>query len=114
MFLEFNGALSENYILQSLVDQFEVPPRYWTKEGSPRYEVDFLIQRKNAVYPVEVKAGGNVEGRSLKKYAEIYGTDVPLRIRFSLRNLKLDGDTLNIPLFMADQTDRLISLCEGR
>jgi len=114
LFLEFNGALSENYILQALTDQFELPPRYWTKEGSPRYEVDFLIQRKNAVYPVEVKAGGNVEGRSLKKYAEIYGTDVPLRIRFSLRNLKLDGDTLNIPLFMADQIDRLISLCEGR
>lgn len=50
MFLEFNRALSENYILQSLVDQFEVPPRYWTKEGSPRYEVDFLIQRKDAVF----------------------------------------------------------------
>lgn len=112
LFLEFNGALSENYIVQALTDQFEVPPRYWTKEGVPRYEVDFLLQRKDAVYPVEVKAGGNVESRSLKKYKEIYGADVPLRIRFSLRNLKLDGDVLNIPLFMADQTDRLIALYE--
>lgn len=112
LFLDFNGALSENYILQALADQFEVPPRYWTKEGSPRYEVDFLVQRKNAVYPVEVKAGGNVESRSLKKFREIYGVEVPLRIRFSLQNLKLDGDLLNIPLFMADQTDRLISLLE--
>lgn len=112
LFLDFNGALSENYILQALADQFEVPPRYWTKEGSPRYEVDFLIQRKNAVYPIEVKAGGNVESRSLKKFREIYGDETPFRIRFSLRNLKLDGDLLNIPLFMADQTDRLISLLE--
>jgi len=112
LFLEFNGALSENYIVQALTDQFEVPPRYWKKEGVPRYEVDFLLQRKDAVYPVEVKAGGNVESRSLKKYKEIYGADVPLRIRFSLRNLKLDGDVLNIPLFMADRTDRLITLCE--
>ncbi|HRW00105.1 MAG TPA: ATP-binding protein, partial [Aminobacteriaceae bacterium] len=95
LFLEFNGALSENYIVQALTDQFEVPPRYWTKEGVPRYEVDFLLQRKDAVYPVEVKAGGNVESRSQKKYKEIYGADVPLRIRFSLRNLKLDGDVLN-------------------
>jgi uncharacterized protein len=33
-----------------------------------------------------------------------------LRIRFSLDNLKLDGDVLNIPLFLVDQSDRLIGL----
>ena len=33
-----------------------------------------------------------------------------LRVRFSLDNLKLDDDMLNIPLFMADQADRLIGL----
>jgi len=31
-------------------------------------------------------------------------------VRFSLNNLRLDDDLLNIPLFMADQTDRLIGL----
>ena len=31
-------------------------------------------------------------------------------MRFSLDNLKLDGDVLNIPLFMADQADRLIGV----
>lgn len=30
--------------------------------------------------------------------------------RFIIENLKLDDDMLNIPLFMADQTDRLIGL----
>lgn len=35
---------------------------------------------------------------------------VKLRVRFSLDNLKLDDDVLNIPLFMADQADRLIGL----
>ena len=34
---------------------------------------------------------------------------VKRRVRFSLDNLKLD-DVLNIPLFMADQTERLIGL----
>jgi hypothetical protein len=33
---------------------------------------------------------------------------VKLRVRFSLNNLKLDDDVLNIPLFLADQTDRMI------
>lgn len=31
-------------------------------------------------------------------------------MRFSLDNLKLDDDMLNIPLFMADQTDQLIGM----
>ena len=34
----------------------------------------------------------------------------PYRKPLSLDNLKLDDDMLNIPLFMADQTDRLIGL----
>ena len=33
-----------------------------------------------------------------------------LRIRFSLDNLKLDNDLLNIPLFLIDCTDKLIEL----
>ncbi len=33
---------------------------------------------------------------------------VKLRVRFSLNNLKLDDVVLNIPLFQADQADRLI------
>lgn len=37
-----------------------------------------------------------------------------LRIRFSLNNLKLDEDMLNIPLFMADQADRLIEMALER
>lgn len=31
-------------------------------------------------------------------------------MRLSLDNLKLDDDVLNIPLFMADEADRLIGL----
>jgi len=109
LFVEFKGALSENYVLQSLRNQFEVTPRYWTTDH-PRYEVDFLIQRENDIIPVEVKSADNVESRSLKKFKEKYGDKVHLRVRFSLANLRIDGDVLNIPLFMADQADRLIGL----
>ncbi len=44
----------------------------------------------------------------MKKFKEKYGDKVRLQIRFSLDNLKLDGDLLNILLFLADETDRLI------
>lgn len=33
LFTEFKGALSENFVLQSLVDKYEAIPRYWTSGG---------------------------------------------------------------------------------
>ncbi len=109
LFVEFKGALSENYVLQSLRSQFEAMPRYWTSDN-PRYEVDFLIQRENDILPVEVKAESNVASLSLKKYKEKYEDKVKLRVRFSLNNLRIDDDLLNIPLFMADHADRIIGM----
>ncbi len=109
LFTEFKGALTENYILQSMLPQFEVTPRYWS-QSNPPYEVDFVIQRKNDIIPVEVKADTNKKAASLKKYKEKYSEQTRLRVRFSLDNLRLDDDMLNIPLFMADEMDRLIGI----
>ena len=109
LFTEFKGALTENYVLQALVMQFEVLARYWS-QSNPPYEVDFLVQRDNDIFPVEVKSEANTDSKSLRKFKELFGDRVKLRIRFSLNNLKLDGDVLNIPLFMADHSQRLIGL----
>ncbi len=109
LFTEFEGALSENYVLEALSSQFEAAPRYWSQVNPP-YEVDFIIQRENDIIPVEVKTELNTEAKSLKKYKEKYGDKVKLRVRFSLDNLKLDGDLLNIPLFLADEASRLMGL----
>lgn len=109
LFTEFKGALSENYVLESLVNQLEVTPRYWS-QNNPPYEVDFIIQMENEIIPVEVKADANTEARSLKKYKEKFGDKINLRVRFSLNNLKLDDDLLNIPLFLADEATRLMEI----
>ena len=95
--------------MQTLITQFEVLPRYWS-QNNPPYEVDFLIQRENDIFPIEVKSEANLASKSLRKFKELFPDKVKLRIRFSLGNLKLDDDVLNIPLFMADQADRLIGL----
>ena len=107
LFTEFKGALTENFILQSLIPQYEVTPRYWSQTNPP-YEVDFLIQRENDIFPIEVKSEANITSRSLKKFQELFPDQVKLRIRMSLDNLKLDGDVLNVPLFMVDHLDRMI------
>ena len=109
LFTEFKGAWTENFVLQALIPQFEVVPRYWA-QSNPPHEVDFLIQRENDIFPIEVKSEANTSSRSLKKFKELFPDQVKLRVRFSLDNLKLDDDMLNIPLFMADYADRLIGL----
>ena len=109
LFTEFKGALTENFVLQTLMTQFEVTPRYWS-QANPPYEVDFLIQRDNDIFPIEVKSESNTTSKSLKKFKELFPDKVKLRIRYSLDNLKLDDDVLNIPLFMTGQTDHLIEL----
>ena len=109
LFTEFKEALTENFVLQTLLTQFEVVPRYWS-QNNPPYEVDFLIQRENDIIPIEVKSETNIAGKSLRKFKELFPDQVKLRVRFSLNNLKLDDDVLNIPLFMADHADRLIGL----
>ena len=70
--------------------------------------MDFIIQNENDIYPVEVKAGENAAAASLKNYLKAYAKDTPLAVRFSLRNLSLDGTILNVPLYMADELSRLI------
>lgn len=107
LFTEFKGALTENFIFQSLVRKMEVVPRYWS---NTTYEVDFVIQKENNIIPVEVKAGTNVRSTSIKKYQEEYRESTPLVIIFSLKNLSLDGNVLNVPLFMVDELDRLIDI----
>jgi uncharacterized protein len=109
LFTEFKGAFTETYILQSLSASFAVPLWYWTSSDN-RYEVEFLLQYKNLIIPIEVKAETNISSPSLKAIKRLSGEDFPLRVRYSLQNLKLDGDVLNIPLFMADWSERLINL----
>ena len=108
LFTEFKGALTENYVLLALEKQFN-EPRYWS-ENNPPHEVDFIVQWENELVPVEVKAGTNTRSRSLQIYKDKYKDMVKLRVRFSMDNLRLDGDLLNVPLFMADEAKRLIGL----
>ena len=113
LFTEFKGAFAETYILQALSALYPTPLRYWTSSDN-RYEVDFLLQYQNLIIPVEVKSDANVSSPSLKAIKRLHEEEFPLRIRYSLQNLTLDGDILNIPLFMVDWSDQLIKLALER
>jgi hypothetical protein len=105
LFTEFKGALTENYVLQSLLHIKDAVPYYWS-DGL--HEVDFAVQLDNDIFPIEAKAGRNVGGASVKAYAKAYAAETKLIVRCSLQNLSLDGRVLNVPLFLADELERMI------
>lgn len=106
LFTEFKGSLTENFVLESLTRKIEVNPYYWADNN---YEVDFVIQIENDIYPIEVKAGINVQAASIKQYLQTYN-ETKVGIRFSLKNLSFDGKILNIPLYLIDIFDRLLKI----
>lgn len=103
---EFKGALTENFILESLIQQFEGLPRYWKSES--KAEVDFVVQIENMIVPIEVKSDENVRSKSLAFYRKAFSPE--LSIRYSLRNLKREKEMINIPLFMVDHTKKILAL----
>lgn len=105
LFQEFKGALTENYVLQTLVAT-GINPYYYAFDN--RYEIDFIIQYQNEIIPIEVKSGETVNNTSLKVYNDINKPNT--RIRFSMKNLNKDNNLINIPLFMVEYLGKLINL----
>ena len=105
-YTEFKGAIAENAVLQALVSQFDEMPHYWTSGNSA--EVDFILQTNKGIVPAEVKSELRVSGKSLSVFHSKFAP--ALRIRFSMTNLRQDQGFINIPVFMADWTSRLIDL----
>ena len=103
LFQEFKGALTENYILQALMAK-RFNTFYYSFDN--RYEIDFIIQYKNEIIPIEVKSGENINNASLKVYNE--RNKPKIRVRLSMRNLNKDDNLINIPLFMIEYMDKLL------
>ncbi|MFI3226006.1 MAG: AAA family ATPase [Clostridia bacterium] len=100
---QFKGALIENFVLQQMKNQFDVGAHYFAENN---LEIDFILQHKGEIIPVEVKSGDVVGGASLKNY--IKAKKPATAIRFSRLNYKKDGEITNIPLYLAAKTCELL------
>ena len=99
---EFNGLLTEQFVLQELKNINKINTVfYWTNDFTS--EIDFVFSYRNLIIPVEAKAGINVRSQSLKIFMNEYNTK--LAIRYSLLNLTLDNNKLNIPLYSIWNTE---------
>lgn len=100
---QFKGPLTENYVLQQLRGQFELDPRYYSNKTS---EIDFVLQYKTEIIPIEAKGGEDKSAPSFKKY--VNNNQPQYAIRFSKRGYKKDGYITNIPLYLARKTKELL------
>lgn len=96
IFVEFKGALTEQYVCQQLLSDTPYKPYYFTS-NSNRYEIDFMIQKGRDVLPLEVQAEQNLQSKSLRAYVEKYKPAKALR--FSMSDYKEQDWLTNIPLF---------------
>ena len=103
---EFKGALAENLVAISLCRTYGIEPCYWA--SGEKADVDFLIESAGQVFPLEVKAGKSVAGKSLSVYARKF--DPSLTIRLSGLNLKKDDRLLNVPLALVDWLPKFIEM----
>ncbi|MFZ4777038.1 MAG: ATP-binding protein [Terrimicrobiaceae bacterium] len=104
---EYQGAFVENHVAQHLAVLTDGPLHYWKNVGRDA-EVDFLLQHGSQIIPIEAKSGTNVRAKSLAFYRAKY--DPSLAVRTSLRNLKIDGRVLNIPLYAFQSLPRFLAL----
>lgn len=96
VFTEFKGALTEQYVCQQLLSACGLAPYYWSADNS-RGEIDFLVQRGGAIYPIEVKAEENLRSKSLRAFSEKY--EGMSSRRFSLSGFRDEGWMRNVPLY---------------
>lgn len=103
IFTEFKGALTEQYVMQQLRLDSESYIGYWTNERSTA-EVDFVIQQKGEIIPVEVKAETNIRARSFKLFCEKYHPTKA--IRTSMLEYKQEDWMVNLPLYAIESISR--------
>ncbi len=106
LFTEFKGAFIENLIAAFLAPMNNKKLFYWTSKNQA--EVDFIVPYELNIYPLEVKAGISKKKKSLLVYGEKFKP--PQLIRTTLRNLRKDGNILNIPLYLMHRFNDIVSL----
>lgn len=104
LFIEFKGALTEQYVCQQLKTIDDLDVYYYTNDRGSS-EVDFVVNTGEKIIPVEVKAEVNLKAKSLKTYQEKYSPEVC--IRTSMTDYKKEEWLINLPLYAIDQIAKI-------
>ena len=106
IFQEYKGAFTEQFVMQQLSAYTENGIYYFDRDDS-KQEIDFMLQIKDKVLALEVKAEENLRAKSLK----CFKADNPetIAVRLSMRDYKKEENLINIPLYL---TARIFEECD--
>ncbi len=100
LFIEFKGALTEQYVCQQMKTLEDAKLYYYTNDRGS-CEVDFVVDYDGEIIPIEVKAEVNLRAKSLKTYVEKYKPAIAIRI--AMTDYKKQEWLLNLPLYMVEE-----------
>ena len=105
LFVEFKGALTENYVCQefSAMDDFKFD--YYTNERS-KSEIDFIAKIGKGIVPIEVKAEINLQAKSLTVYNQKHNPEKLCRV--SMADYKVTGNLYDIPLYAIGEIKEIL------
>ncbi len=103
LFVEFKGALTEQYVCQQLKTIEDLGIYYYTNDRGS-CEIDFVIDTGEQIIPIEVKAETNLRAKSLKTYRERFEPE--LSVRTSMADYKKEDWLLNLPLYAIGQISK--------
>ncbi len=99
LFVEFKGALTEQYVCQQLKTIEDLGVYYYTNDRGT-CEIDFILDAGEKIIPLEVKAETNLRAKSLKVYCEKYKPQ--LALRSSMADYKKEDWLVNLPLYAVE------------
>lgn len=111
LYNNFKGALTENYVLNELVALGKHP--YFWRSGNTA-ELDFLLEDRDRVIPVEAKAEIRTKAKSYQQFCKRFSPSVGFR--FSMKNvgenLTEKTRTYSLPLYLLWKLDRYLSVTD--
>lgn len=105
LFVEFKGALTEQYVCQQLKTIEDLGVYYYTNDRGS-CEVDFVVDTGEQIIPVEVKAEVNLRAKSLKTYREKFSPEIS--VRTSMAEFKKEDWLVNLPLYAIGQIAKTV------
>ena len=107
LFVEFKGALTEQYVCQQLKTIEELNVYYYTNDRGS-CEIDFVVDTGELIVPVEVKAETNLKAKRLKAYREKFSPEAS--VRTSMADYKKEDGLINLPLYAIEQISSVVDL----
>ena len=81
----FKGAVAEQYVGQEIIasQNHQMKPElyYWAREAkNSNAEIDYLIEKKEKIIPIEIKSGSSGRMKSMQIFLETYRPDKGIKI----------------------------------